>query len=229
MRILPNGIAVLDQRDQLCEWIEESGKLCHDDGVALHYLPHITPGRQVVDGGAALGDHTIAYMEKAGSPELVHAFEPGPEMVECLRYNCPGANIYPLALSDRHEGLWFHRECKSTLGPFTNVGASHLSSIDQSDVMVNAVTLDSLHLQDVGFIKLDLEGFEFFAIRGATETIQRCRPAMMVEMNPLMLFRYGVRPKMLYDLLEKLGYSYSVVMGDESISDSGLELLCRPK
>lgn len=229
MRILANGIAVLDQRDQLCEWIEEAGKLCHDDGVALHYLPHITPGKVVVDGGAALGDHTIAYMEKAGDPSLVHAFEPGPEMVECLRHNCPGAKIFPVALSDRHEALWFHREGKSTIGPFTNVGASHLSSTDQSDVLVAAMPLDSFKLSDVGFIKLDVEGYELFALKGAVETIQRCRPVMMVEMNPLLLFRYGVRPSRLYELLDQLGYSWTVAMGDATIEDSGLELLCRPK
>ena len=58
MKIVHDNIAVLDMgsQDLLSSWIMECGKLCHDDGVAIHYLPHITPGRVVVDAGAALGD-----------------------------------------------------------------------------------------------------------------------------------------------------------------------------
>src|SRR5678816_307417 len=60
MKILANNIAILDEPDQLCRWVEESGKLCHDASVPAHYLPHINVGDVVIDVGAAIGDHTIA-------------------------------------------------------------------------------------------------------------------------------------------------------------------------
>jgi hypothetical protein len=42
-------------------------------------------------------------------------------------------------------------------------------------------TLDSFALDDVDFMKLDCEGYEYFATLGAIETICRCRPVVIVE------------------------------------------------
>lgn len=46
---------------------------------------------------------------------------------------------------------------------------------------VHAITIDSLNLSRVDFIKLDVEGMECQVINGAADTIQSCKPVMHVE------------------------------------------------
>ncbi|MBY0339371.1 MAG: FkbM family methyltransferase [Acetobacteraceae bacterium] len=48
---------------------------------------------------------------------------------------------------------------------------------------VPVITLDSLALPDVTAIKLDVEGHEYEALRGARETLLRCRPVLSIELE----------------------------------------------
>ena len=46
---------------------------------------------------------------------------------------------------------------------------------------VPAVTLDSLRLNALGFLKIDVEGHEPAVLDGGAETLRRCRPTIMIE------------------------------------------------
>jgi FkbM family methyltransferase len=46
---------------------------------------------------------------------------------------------------------------------------------------VRLLTIDSLNLKRLDFLKLDVEGMELEALAGASETIQRCAPALLIE------------------------------------------------
>jgi FkbM family methyltransferase len=50
---------------------------------------------------------------------------------------------------------------------------------------VDLITIDSLNLPSVGLIKLDIQGSELIALKGAAETIQRCRPVVLIEEKPI--------------------------------------------
>jgi len=52
------------------------------------------------------------------------------------------------------------------------------------DHVVNVIPLDDLGL-DVDLVKIDVEGLEDIVVEGLASTIERCRPALMVEHNPL--------------------------------------------
>ena len=217
MRILPNNIAILDEPDQLCAWVEESGKLCHDGSVAEHYLTHIKAGDVAIDAGAAIGDHTIAYLSKTG---IVHAFECDPKMLECLRHNCPMASIYPFALHDRHGSLFQHA------GSEGGAGGNYLSISAVSETSLPCVRLDDFRFPKVDFIKWDIEGSEVSAIKGAKNTIQRCKPVMIVEVHDGHLKRAGYSMEFLENLIKSLGYSITVMLGDRS--ERRYEALCLP-
>lgn len=221
LKILPNNIAILDEPDLLCGWVEEAGKLCHDPGVEKHYLPYINKGDVVIDAGAAIGDHTIAYMEKCGSPDLVHAFECNPKMIECLRHNCHGAHVYPFALADFIGMVNFHEES-------LNAGGGYVHKIhDMLAMQVPCVMLDNFHFPKVDFIKWDIEGYETYALYGGKETIERCKPKMVVEVNNPFLVRCGSDMQMLEHVLEYLGYSVECIMGNRD--EGRYEALCLPK
>ena len=70
-----------------------------------------------------------------------------------------------------------------------NNGASYV--IDGRDVPVIAV--DDLGLDSLDLIQLDVEGYEAKALQGASQTINRCKPVMMVE-DRGHGSRYGSQP-----------------------------------
>lgn len=88
----------------------------------------------------------------------------------------------------------------------TNTGQQHC--VEGFDIEV--ITLDSLDLAP-DFIKMDVEGMEYFAILGAEQTIKKHRPVIMFEENGLNR-RYGVRDGEVGQLLESWGFERVAVV-----------------
>lgn len=76
----------------------------------------------------------------------------------------------------------------------------------QHVVQVPCRTIDSYSFNDVDAIKIDVEGSELFVIEGAKDTIDRCRPAVQVEIVPKQCKQYGYEPQALYDFFAQRDY-----------------------
>lgn len=197
MKILSNGIAVLDGDSHISRWVEEERRLDHDQNALPIILEYIKDGDVVVDAGAFIGDHTIAYTKAVGRTGRVMAFEPNPAAYECLVHNCPEAMAFNLGLSDRSE------ELKMAID--VNAGASYVGDGGQS---INVVALDSMPFQRLNFIKMDVEGMELRALLGAKKTIEAHRPIMWIEINVGALKRQGVVPSQIFEVLHGIGYEF---------------------
>jgi len=224
MKLLRNGTAILDEPDQLSRWVTESSLETCDSNTLGHLLPLIKPGDVVVDGGAALGDHTSAYLKAVGPTGIVYAFEPHPLFFECLKHNCPIAHAMNVALMAEPADEILH-EC------IGNFGASTLApTYSVSIYPVTSITLDSLKLERLNFMKLDLEGAEYFALQGAEATIKRCRPILCIEVNQACLDAFRIKANVVYNLLDELGYAWERIMGDDdSARCTNCEIVCKPK
>lgn len=221
MKILSNGIAVIDTDTHISKWVEQEGRIDHDRTIELSITPHINEGDWVVDCGANIGSHTIPYAMKVGVDGRVMAFEVHRAASACLRHNSASYHqieVFANGLSDRFEKL--------TLLPDVNAGASYLTPLlDQSEFTVACIPLDSLTLPRLHFMKVDCEGYELFALRGAWRTIKRYRPKLFVEINPGALARNHVTPDDLTDFLDLFNYNYEQVGGGADQHD----LLCLPR
>lgn len=116
----------------------------------------------------------------------VHAFEPNPKIFRVLKRGLgPGVVAHQAALSDA-SGTAELRVPKGRRG-YSNQGASlsrvKIGAAEYGSVRVDVCRLDDLDLGDVGFMKIDVEGHEFAVLEGARETIRRCRPNMIVEIE----------------------------------------------
>jgi hypothetical protein len=67
-------------------------------------------------------------------------------------------------------------------------------------------TLDSSYEGDVGFIKIDVEGHEQAVLDGAVQTIRRCRPRMLVEIDERLSPGGLARAKAYFKDLDYRGY-----------------------
>jgi len=91
----PEGWWVMKHDTHFSRWVEQARRLDHDQPVLQKLAPYIKPGSTVYDLGAALGDHTIFYLNLVGPQGIVVAIEPHPVQFECLKRNCPRAYCVP--------------------------------------------------------------------------------------------------------------------------------------
>lgn len=216
MKITPEGFAVLEHDTHLSRWVEEHKRLDCDPNIE-RICTLFQPGQTVVDVGAALGDHTIAYARRVGPLGHVLAFESNPLQLECLRHNMqpfPRVEIIPVALGAAPARARYNHE--------PNVSASHLTICPDGDVFIH--TLDAVVSGPVHFIKLDVEGYEFATLWGAQDTIRKHRPRMLIEITRQT--RTGARPEDIYGFLKGYNYTWSPFIG--SASDKQHDILAEP-
>ena len=75
-------------------------------------------------------------------------------------------------------------------------------------------TVESLGLDRVDVIKIDIEGYEEHAVLGAARTLERDRPTVFIELNPPLLAACGTDPETLLKLLSPLYEHRYRIVGD---------------
>ena len=140
-----------------------------------------------IDIGANLGWYSVLLNRVSESGSLVFAFEPDPNNFELLEFNvtkndCSNVKAFNKAISNKSETLSLYKYPEKNLGRH-----SLLPQKGAQEIEVNTVCLDEfldaeLHSK-VKFIKIDIEGYEFYALRGAID-ILKCCPMVMMEFSP---------------------------------------------
>jgi CDP-glycerol glycerophosphotransferase len=140
----------------------------------------VAPGDVVIDAGGFVGDTAALFCAKAGGDCHVHAFELLDENIALFEYNnalngiTDKVTINRLALSDRSGDEMVIQEHR--LHGATSVGISGPGK------RITTITLDDYvaqrELERVDLIKMDIEGSEIPALKGAMQTIRRFRPML---------------------------------------------------
>ena len=182
-----------------------------DPNVARFLRSWVRPGFVACDIGANIGTYTVPLSRLVGPTGRVVAFEPNRPTFACLRHNV------------RQNGLNNVIALRAAAGPHpgraalvvtdTNYGEVHLAPGDhvENQASVTVTTVDAeisrLGLERVDFIKLDVEGFELAALRGARETLTRARTLVVqTEIVPAHAARYGFGVAELGEFFAELGY-----------------------
>ena len=168
-------------------------------------------GDQIIEIGANTGTETIGFGALVGPRGRVCAFEPEPSLLAAVRSNVllngfTNVLTFAAAVADRDGSVKFKRPASRD-----NSGVGHIASPNDpaGDVVeVPAITLDSI-ADDLGassLIAVDVEGFEVSVLRGAAAYLRRFRPALVLEVCPLLLRRAGDDLEQLMDQLNALEY-----------------------
>lgn len=173
-----------------------------------------------VDIGANIG---IFSYNMAMKFKQVIAFEPIKELWSCFYRNIrpydQKIKLHKCALGAEEKKVQIEKHAQSCV--------SHFVSDLPGDFPV--ATLDSFQLQACDLIKIDVEGYEYFVIQGALETIKKYRPVIILEeknFNSLdrpkdEFSALKIRPQIpLYAarrLIEDLGYNLLARMGHDFI------------
>jgi len=185
-------------------------------------------GDQVIDGGGCYGDTALYFANKIGRSGKVHVFEFIPDNIKLFNKNIElnpelGKQIvlvnHPLwEVSDKH--LYYLSNGPGSIvseEPFDGyTGNTTTLSIDDY-VQKNAI-------EKIDFIKLDIEGAEWNALKGATETINSFRPKLAVALYHSTK-DFDIIPRFINDL--NLGYkfylSHATIYGEETMLFATIE------
>ena len=160
-------------------------------------LEFVTNWEVAIDGGAHVGSWSRTMAKKF---KTVYSFEPNPENYECLVENTrkiKNIKCFQCALSDIEEKVEMADDEK---WPGMS-GGKHIIGPGE----IEAKPLDSFNIENVGFLKLDVEGYEPKVLMGAKETIEKYHPIIMIEYKPRILKRYGEKSTVL-EILDSFGY-----------------------
>src|SRR5215211_1280945 len=146
----------------------------------------------VLDIGANVGFMTIQLAQQA---KHVYAFEPSPDNFKQLVENTKRLdNItrYEVAVSNQ-TGYSILYLCPKDNGMNRLYNSKWCEGGDT--IKVSTVDLDSALVNNIKFIKLDVEGFEYKALLGMSELLQREHPTILMEFHPPSISECGDNPE----------------------------------
>ena len=185
--------------------LKEYGEWAQAEIELLRHL--ISPSDTVLDIGAFIGTHTLAFAQKVKPSGKVYAFEPQAAFFEVLKKNIAqnaltNVTVFNTALSDEAGQLWIPEIDVCHTYNFGGISLLEIGATSDSAPhhTVEVTTVDHLALKRCDLIKIDAENMEINVLKGARKTIGATRPTIFAECNSL---EYGWP---LVELLRKEGY-----------------------
>lgn len=164
-----------------------------------------------IDVGANQGIFSaVASAKLPAAGELV-AIEPQAALAQCIRLTLQSSGLQKWSVI---ESVVAEAIGEASLNvPAENRGEAHISedgSSTHDQVVVRATTLDhllgTLPQGKRVVLKIDVEGAELLALRGGRNFLSRTKPALIMEVNPEAMLRFGYAPSAVATLLCELGY-----------------------
>lgn len=179
---------------------------------------HVREGMTVVDIGANVG---IFSMLAASQGAKVFAFEPNTENCRLILMSAAengfDVKLFPLALSDEAGALFFTPHIGSNGGLLP----SRVETLSNPNcIVVPAMRLDDLIDEPVHFIKADVEGAEYLALKGGERIIREHRPVITIELSMEMIRRVsGIDGIEFLHWLLSFGYGATLIGRNGQISE----------
>src|SRR5215471_11210050 len=160
----------------------------YEPPVTRLFKKHLKPGMGVLDLGANIGYFSLLAASLVGPTGFVQSWEPSPANVRALSASravngFDNIDVVQAAAAEKNGLLQYFRN--SINGSVAGVKQANPDDLFSADTVMGLRVDDFISPQtDIGFVKIDVEGYEFKAITGAQKTIERCRPIIVSEFGP---------------------------------------------
>jgi FkbM family methyltransferase len=189
------------------------------------YTSHLAHDAVAIDGGANVGHHSLGLARHLNRGSVV-AVEANLDTYGALCRNCQGydnVNSIYAALQES-PGLAFVEFSRSSSHPGRS-GVNRLWELlapgevkYEAPEYVPATTIDQIvdksSLSRLDFVKLDLEGGEYAALRGGSESLKRFRPLVVTEHSHLAPSLNGFDLNEYFSWVASIGYVFVSPSGE---------------
>ena len=144
------------------------------------------PGDYIIDAGACFGDTALAFAVTAGNDGFVYSFDPLESHGKIITHNIDqnqetirNIRLFSCGLGDKCMDATSAPESEHGL----EAGFSIDSAPDQSAYSVRTIDslVDSGDIKKIDFVKMDIEGYELRALKGAARAISRFKPKLAIS------------------------------------------------
>jgi FkbM family methyltransferase len=193
----------------------------------MELLPFLVKsGDEVIDVGANYAYYIERLSKLVGDTGRVYAFEPIPFTHDVCKMivnklGFKNVSLYNLGVADKNGTVDFSVP-KLDFGGIS-AGQSHIADRDNTEIkgteyyMFNdyeivscqIVSLDNhlTALKHVSFVKIDIEGAEFFALQGMRQLLDKFKPVILIEIQPSFLKGFDIDAESFRKyILEDMGY-----------------------
>jgi FkbM family methyltransferase len=140
-------------------------------------------GDVVIDAGGCWGDTALYFAHEAGDTGKVYAFEFVPTNLAVMRKNLTLNRELSSRVAVIEKPLWDKSD--QTLYFTDNGPASRVSFTKTSEQYLSTISIDDFvsrnNVSRIDFIKMDIEGAELNALKGAAAVISRCKPKLAIS------------------------------------------------
>jgi FkbM family methyltransferase len=204
----------LNRASQMGGTIYWQGYYSRDEIAVLKRI--LRPGMVFVDAGANFGEFTLIAAKHVGPSGRVVSFEPEPAVYAQLAANVALSKSHnvialQLALGERESTVPLYCHASSVAPSFRNdIVASVMprnDSVETGSARCRRLddVLRELGIDRVDVLKSDVEGYELFLLRGASETLER-RPILILELSRASFAAAGHRIEDVVELLHRRSY-----------------------
>lgn len=166
------------------------------------------PGDYIIDAGACFGDTALVFAATAGNDGFVYSFDPLESHCNIVTHNInqnqeiiKNIRLFWCGLGDKCIDATSTAESEHRLEPGFKIDFAS----DPSAYSVKTIDslVDSGDIQKIDFIKMDIEGYELRALKGAARAISRFKPKLAISIYHRNEDMYEI-PQYVHDL--GLGY-----------------------
>lgn len=226
----------LSQEEVLSSFPQKMARLAHllkarfrfKEQKKIDWLSELIPANStILDIGANFGVFAKSFAQIHNGSCTVHGFEPVTYNYGILQQvSAPFNNIHihnvALSENDGTTDIFIPVKEKGRIGP----ALAHFGKETKRAYFKETITTKKLdnfvekhQIQNVGFIKCDVEGAELLVFRGAVETLKTSKPAIFTEIDASYTTRMDYQPAELFELLLGIGYRANFVhKGDHVFS-----------
>lgn len=205
----------------------------HEPVITRHLIDtvRLQSGDIAFDIGANIGWYSVLLDRLSTGNAQIFAFEPDPESYELLKRNLStnrASRVTPLnvALGDKPGTAELRRYSKrSNNGRHTLLAGNEGGEVVQVPVQTLAGFWEANGLGErpIRFMKIDVEGYEYFVLRGANELLSRCE-RVLLEFSPDGLRLAGLKREDFIDLLAQARLTAQAFVNDQLVPMSFAEL-----
>ena len=227
LRLIPKRMVlpILQGRLRGKKWVVGAGEHgywlgSYEMNKRLAFEWEIEPSSVVYDIGANVGYFSLLASVLTGEKGKVYAFEPLPRNIEFLKKHIAlnklsNIQVFEAAVSNQSGDAFFDFGASTAMG--------HLS--DSGGLRVRMASLDDLFsagmLEPPDYIKLDVEGAEYDALRGAEEIIDKFQPVLFLDTHQRKAHQNTIQ------FLEQKHYHFEILDSKSSVETK--ELIARPR
>ena len=149
------------------------------------YRQYALPGTAALDVGANLGIHSLVLSRCVGKRGAVFSYEPVESIHRRLGDNIRANGLVNIVTRSTGIGeINGEVGFDDHAGKF-NIGKGRVQKQAHATIPVTTIDEEAEDLRSpVSLIKIDVEGYELSALRGARRTLERFEPALVLEFNP---------------------------------------------